>query len=118
MEQNIIKKIESCLYCGTVMESITAKKRFCTATCRVYLNRRKKTNENRLAKIVSDTPEFEKTKEKVFPDIVVMGEAKVMDWQEKQETKKDIPPMPTRNPGEDAIDFAIRKNEWKEKYIQ
>lgn len=28
----------------------------------------------------------------------------------------DIPSMPTRNPNEDAFDFAMRKNEWKKKY--
>lgn len=26
------------------------------------------------------------------------------------------PPPPTRQPGENAIDFAIRKNEWKDKW--
>jgi len=29
-----------------------------------------------------------------------------------------IPPIPVRNPGEDIIDFAARKNEWKVKYSQ
>jgi len=31
-------------------------------------------------------------------------------------TVKLIPPMPTRNEGEDAFDFAARKNEWKRNY--
>lgn len=30
----------------------------------------------------------------------------------------EIPPMPTRLPGEDPFDFAARKNEWKKKYNQ
>ena len=29
-----------------------------------------------------------------------------------------IPPMPTKNEGEDSFDFAQRKNEWKKKYNQ
>jgi len=37
----IIKKAEHCIYCGKKMESITAKKRFCSDTCRVYFNRQK-----------------------------------------------------------------------------
>lgn len=30
----------------------------------------------------------------------------------------NIPPMPTRNEGEDKFDFADRKNAWKKKYNQ
>lgn len=37
----------------------------------------------------------------------------VSQWQEP---KNNIPPMPTRNEGEDAFDFAQRKNEWKRLY--
>jgi hypothetical protein len=29
-----------------------------------------------------------------------------------------IPPMPVREKGEDAFDFAQRKNEWKKLYNQ
>jgi hypothetical protein len=35
----MIKKIENCLYCGEKMESITAKKKFCSPKCRVYFSR-------------------------------------------------------------------------------
>jgi len=35
----MIEKIKNCLYCGKEMESITAKKRFCSTKCRVYYNR-------------------------------------------------------------------------------
>ena len=38
----MIKKNEKCLYCGEKMESITAKKRFCSDKCRVYASRLKK----------------------------------------------------------------------------
>ena len=32
----MIKKTENCLYCGEKMESITAKKRYCSSKCKVY----------------------------------------------------------------------------------
>jgi predicted nucleic acid-binding Zn ribbon protein len=38
----MIKKKENCEYCGEKMESITAKKRFCSEKCRVYASRLKK----------------------------------------------------------------------------
>jgi ribosomal protein L24E len=37
----MINKIENCLYCGQKMESVTAKKRFCSDKCRVYYSRDK-----------------------------------------------------------------------------
>ena len=40
----MIKKKENCLYCGEKMESLTAKKSFCSPKCRVYFSREKKTN--------------------------------------------------------------------------
>lgn len=44
---------------------------------------------------------------------------KQKDEKQSVETKNNlIPPMPIKNEGEDAIDFAIRKNEWKTKYGQ
>jgi predicted nucleic acid-binding Zn ribbon protein len=41
----MIKKKENCLYCGEKMESLTAKKRFCSEKCRVYFNRSNKTGK-------------------------------------------------------------------------
>ena len=35
----MIKKTENCLYCGEKMESITAKKKYCSNKCRLYYNR-------------------------------------------------------------------------------
>lgn len=37
----MIKKSDNCLYCGEKMESITAKKKYCSSLCRVYYNREK-----------------------------------------------------------------------------
>ncbi len=37
----MIKKRETCLYCGEKMESITAKKKFCSTLHRVYYFREK-----------------------------------------------------------------------------
>jgi hypothetical protein len=41
----MIKKKENCLYCGEKMESLTAKKSFCSVKCRVYFNRTNKTSQ-------------------------------------------------------------------------
>ena len=38
----MIQKRENCLYCGNKMESITAKKMFCSDKCKVYYGREKK----------------------------------------------------------------------------
>ncbi len=35
----MIRKTENCLYCGEKMESITAKKKYCSNKCRLYYNR-------------------------------------------------------------------------------
>lgn len=37
----MIKKTENCIYCGEKMESITAKKKYCSAKCKLYFNREK-----------------------------------------------------------------------------
>lgn len=37
----MIKKTENCIYCGEKMESVTAKKRYCSAKCKLYFNREK-----------------------------------------------------------------------------
>ena len=42
----MIKKKENCEYCGEKMESITAKKRFCSEKCRVYASRVKSVLKN------------------------------------------------------------------------
>jgi predicted nucleic acid-binding Zn ribbon protein len=42
----MIKKKENCEYCGEKMESLTAKKRFCSEKCRVYFSRTKSVLKN------------------------------------------------------------------------
>ena len=46
----MIKKKENCEYCGEKMESVTAKKRFCSEKCRVYFSRTKSVLKNELQK--------------------------------------------------------------------
>jgi hypothetical protein len=65
----MIKKTENCIYCGEKMESVTAKKKFCSPLHRVYWNR-----EQKAVKLLGDT--FEATKEefkKVANDIFEGG---------------------------------------------
>ena len=42
----MIQKKENCQYCGIKMESITAKKKFCSDKCRVYFNRQSKVKDS------------------------------------------------------------------------
>lgn len=58
----MIKKTENCLYCGEKMESITAKKKFCSDLHRVYWNR-----EQKIEKLMAKT--FDANKEEI--DLVV-----------------------------------------------
>ena len=47
----MIQKRETCLYCGEKMESITAKKKFCSDLHRLYWNREQKMIKNAKAVI-------------------------------------------------------------------
>lgn len=51
----MIKKKENCEYCGEKMESITAKKRFCSQKCRVYFNREYKCSKTKTLLEIIDT---------------------------------------------------------------
>ena len=54
----MIKKKENCEYCGEKMESVTAKKRFCSQKCRVYFNRESKCSKTKpLLEIIDTTGE-------------------------------------------------------------
>lgn len=86
----MIKKTENCLYCGEKMESITAKKKFCSDLHRVYWNR-----ENKLTKIVT-APEVVEVKEKAFEEIVVKGKAFV--GKKVKENKKESKVIPKKAP--------------------
>ena len=88
------------------MESRTAKKKFCSALHRVYWNRE---NNKKLEVIIKDATN-NGYKEKL--DTVVKNKF----LSPLDNSPEVIPPMPVRNPGEDALDFAVRKNEWKQKY--
>jgi len=80
----MIKKRETCLYCGEKMESETAKKRFCSDKCRVYWKR-----ENSNLKFKKSTQEsFDGRKsQKVFFD-------EVGQWQEPDKIKINKEKMP------------------------
>jgi hypothetical protein len=54
----MIKKIENCLYCGEKMESKTAKKKYCSAKCKIYYNREKKSNNTFWVKLNMDKINF------------------------------------------------------------
>ena len=62
--EKIIEKTETCFYCGKKMESITAKKIYCSNKCRVYYNRAVKGMQkiNKKAEEVENISTFDKSK--------------------------------------------------------
>ncbi len=85
-------KKETCEYCGEKMDAKHRNKRFCSDKCRVYSHR----EFGRLG--------FQPTHLSVPKNeriVITATSAKIGN------------PMPIRMEGEDAYDFAARKNEWK-----
>jgi hypothetical protein len=86
----MIKKIENCLYCGEKMESITAKKKYCSNKCRLYYNRER------------NVLEVPKQVDNIKPEQVVAKKAEVL------ESPKNRPNPPINLKG---LDLAIWKSE-------
>jgi len=55
----MIKKRETCLYCGEKMESITAKKKFCSPLHKLYWHRENKSNKGILHALINTTPVYD-----------------------------------------------------------
>jgi hypothetical protein len=96
--------------CGKEFEPSKPKQVYCSTKCRTYAFR----------EIIQQ--ERKKPKPELMPEISSYYLPKVGDVKEQTKiaisNKPEIPPMPTRMIGEDALDFAARKNEWKKKYNQ
>ena len=115
----MIQKRDNCLYCGGKMESVTAKKKFCSDKCKVYWNR-EKAFEKKLDKIL--TP-FQKEAKKVVQDIREIGMAIYdnngnhipIESELGQKIINQASEKPEKLKGESGIDYAIRLAEWKEK---
>jgi len=91
----MIEKIKNCFYCGKEMESITAKKRFCSDVHRVYYNREK--NKNNTFKL------SEKNEKQTIFDI------KVSNLIEKNINNQYN--KPPKSKGESSLDYQIRLKE-------
>lgn len=102
----MIKKTDNCLYCGEKMDSKTAKKKFCSNTHRVYWNREKKAAKLLTASNDEDLkPASPKLIKAIKGCVLFSNSTKIFD-------------TPIKEKGENSIDFAARKNEWKLKYNQ
>lgn len=86
----MIKKTENCLYCGEKMESITAKKKYCSNKCRLYYNRER------------NVLEVPKQVDNIKPEQVVTKKVEVL------ESPKNRPNPPINLKG---LDLAIWKSE-------
>lgn len=100
--------MKNCKYCDREFEPKNPKGKFCSDKCRVYFSRKPKEPEKKAFDGAIGglmVPKGTVTKpEKIHIPLVANPE------------KKEIPPMPTRLPGEDPFDFAARKNKWKKTY--
>lgn len=109
---NKFEKNTNCEYCGKALDAKYRSKRFCDDKCRIYFKREFK---------VHDLGDGVTVKEKAIPE----------ELQKSFKSPKKpfegavggllvpnrmIPPMPVKEKGEDSIDFAARKSEWKKKY--
>lgn len=94
-----------CKYCGGELNAKNRNKKFCSDKCRVYYNRENPTEP----KII--LTDLTKPNKEIKPvDVKKPITNTVID------TSK--PPIPIRQEGENAFDFAARKNEWKRQYGQ
>lgn len=59
----MIKKTKNCIYCGNEMESVTAKKKYCSDLCRVYFNREKNSSTKETADDTKNTSDEKDKKE-------------------------------------------------------
>lgn len=87
-----------CKECGEVLAQTPGKRgrEFCDSTCR--------SNYWQKAKRKLNNPVQKKKPVGVRIDI--------------KNIESETPPMPVRMEGENGLDFAARKNEWKRKYNQ
>ena len=97
----------NCPQCGNQFDEKTGRrpKKFCSDECKV-----KWWNEQRSVKVDAKKPETTQIKD-------LNGKTTGTTDLTKEPPKSNyaINTIPTRNPGEDAFDFAARKNEWKRK---
>lgn len=111
---NKFEKNSNCEYCGKELKAKYRSKRFCDDKCRIYLKREQ---EGTGLKTVGFTKDGEELK--MYVPAGVGGEKKKITIPYYASNDKIVgltPPIPTRNEGESAIDFAARKNEWKKLY--
>jgi len=116
--------MKRCLYskCGKEFEPNKPKQKFCCAIHKVYwhreqnLSKEQKEVENNLLSGAADMGKMEMRL--LVPKNEHISVKYVKAKPPTSNDKKDgqPPPMPTRNEGEDAFDFASRKNEWKRLY--
>ena len=112
-----------CLYCGNDYYAFSSKAKYCSTNCRVYWNREKKAvdllGEKFSEPILKTEPQKGSATEPKQSNSSLeycskCSQITIHIGNNCQKCK--IPPPPVKEPNEDAIDFAIRKNEWKLKY--
>lgn len=116
------------------MDSITAKKEYCSDKCRIYAyrERKKKTapaapvatpellgvlhTENGMVIINPDTGAILQSPKPPVKTKINLDERK-KQYPRDEDSPDIVPPVPVKLPGEDPLIFAGRKNDWKRKFL-
>lgn len=104
--------MKKCLQCGSEFEPKNPKGKFCSDKCRVYWNRKK--GGLKTAGFTEDGKKLQMYIPVVSPE--PKEKIVIPYFASNDKILGQIPPIPERMEGEDAIDFAARKNEWKKLY--
>jgi hypothetical protein len=123
-----------CLNCGKEINPETGRrpKKFCSDKCRASFNAKNRNKEPKWVQRETYEKLMEENKRlkeqiqaiaKPAPQEMVVNPVKTVKTklpQSKESPKPPISinsedPIPVKQDGEDALDFAVRKNEWKKR---
>jgi hypothetical protein len=132
--------MELCLNCQEKLVHLEGRKRkkFCKPECRIsYWQKNNPRKEKKFVRIETfmqleiqlreAEAKLQECKEaknapvasnETIPDHLTEKTTNTPETPKTEEKGLNIPPMPIREPNENAFDFAARKNEWKKQYNQ
>ncbi len=113
----MIKKRETCLYCGEKMESITAKKKFCSALHKLYWHRENKFSKGIYQQLKDNAPVFDASSTNIKKSFyeILDGTASVISEEPKWKLKNPIMKVPD---GLTSIQKKVWVANWRKENIK
>ena len=107
-----------CQNCGKDLVQIKGKrkKEYCNSTCRSNFWQKEQVKKKKPVKSEKSAKVPQENKKPVFVLEYCNKCCQITNHIGSSCQICKIPPPPIRKPNEDAIDYALRKNEWKLKY--